>query len=60
MSSADNSITVTYRIETAGSVERLAGKITSDQSTGTFMDLAGATADLKICSAARVTVIRMQ
>lgn len=59
MSRADNSITVTYRVETAGSVEQLAGKIASDQSTGTFVDLPGETADLKQRSAARVAAIRM-
>lgn len=47
-------ILVTYRIESAGSVERLAEKIASDQSTGTFVDLPAETADLKARCAARV------
>ncbi|HTW29786.1 MAG TPA: 3-oxo-isoapionate-4-phosphate decarboxylase OiaX [Acetobacteraceae bacterium] len=51
-------ITVTYRIETAGDVEALAAKIASDQSTGTFVELPGETADLKARCAARVAAIR--
>ncbi len=51
-------ITLTYRIETAGSVEQLAAKIASDQSTGTFVDVPGETAELKARVAARVTAIR--
>ncbi|MGN6550322.1 MAG: 3-oxo-isoapionate-4-phosphate decarboxylase OiaX [Pararhizobium sp.] len=51
-------IVVTYRVETPDSVERLADKIASDQSTGTFVELPGETADLKARCAARVTAIR--
>jgi 3-oxoisoapionate-4-phosphate decarboxylase len=53
-----NSISLTYRIETAGSIERLAAKIASDQSTGTFVDLPGETEELKNRVAARVGAIR--
>ena len=52
-------ITLTYRIETAGSVEQLAAKIASDQSTGTFVAVPGETEELKARVAARVTAIRM-
>lgn len=48
----------TYRIETAGSIEGLADKIASDQSTGTFVDLPGETEELKNRVAARVAAIR--
>ena len=51
-------IRLTYRIETAGSIERLADKIASDQSTGTFVDLPSETEELKNRVAARVTAIR--
>ncbi|TIM35316.1 MAG: ribulose 1,5-bisphosphate carboxylase, partial [Mesorhizobium sp.] len=51
-------ITLTYRIETPGSIEALAAKIASDQSTGTFVALAGETEELKARVAARVLVIR--
>ena len=51
-------IRATYRVETAGSVEELARKIASDQSTGTFVDLPDETADLKARCAARVAAIR--
>ena len=51
-------IRITYRIETAGSIERLADKIASDQSTGTFVDLPGETEELKNRVAARVESIR--
>ncbi len=51
-------IRVTYRVETAGSVEKLAAKIASDQSTGTFVELPGETADLKARCAAQVVDIR--
>ena len=54
----EDSITVTYRIETAGDPRRLADKIASDQSTGTFVELPGETADLKARCAARVAMIR--
>lgn len=39
------SIRVTYRLETSGSIESLAAKIASDQSTGTFTELPGETAE---------------
>ncbi|MCF6117783.1 ribulose-bisphosphate carboxylase large subunit family protein [Mesorhizobium muleiense] len=51
-------ITLTYRIETSGSIEALAAKIASDQSTGTFVALAGETEELKARVAARVLAIR--
>ena len=50
-------IRLTYRIETAGSIEALAAKIASDQSTGTFVDLPGETEELKARVAARVVAI---
>jgi 3-oxoisoapionate-4-phosphate decarboxylase len=40
-------IRLTYLIETAGSPEKLADKIASDQSTGTFVALPGETKELK-------------
>ena len=46
-------ITLTYRIETPGSIEALAAKIASDQSTGTFVALPGETEELKARVAAR-------
>jgi len=51
-------ITLTYRIETQGSIEALAAKIAKDQSTGTFVDLPGETEELKARVAARVLAIR--
>ncbi|MCB1376748.1 MAG: ribulose-bisphosphate carboxylase large subunit family protein [Alphaproteobacteria bacterium] len=51
-------IRITYRIETPGSVARLAEKIASDQSTGTFVALPGETEELKARVAARVVAIR--
>ncbi len=51
-------IEVTYRIETPGSVEKLAAKIASDQSTGTFVALPGETEELKARVAARVLAVR--
>lgn len=51
-------IRVTYRIETAGSIEALAAKIASDQSTGTFIEVPGETAELKTRCAAQVAAIR--
>lgn len=51
-------ITLTYRIETSGSIEALAAKIASDQSTGTFVALPGETEELKARVAARVIAIR--
>jgi ribulose-bisphosphate carboxylase large chain len=52
-------IRLTYRIETPGSVDALAEKIASDQSTGTFVEVPGETAELKARAAARVTRLRM-
>ena len=52
-------IRMTYRIETAGDVAKLAAKIASDQSTGTFVPLPGETPELKARVGARVTAIRM-
>jgi 3-oxoisoapionate-4-phosphate decarboxylase len=51
-------ITLTYLIETAGSPEKLAAKIASDQSTGTFVALPGETEELKARVAARVIALR--
>ncbi|WP_245422850.1 3-oxo-isoapionate-4-phosphate decarboxylase OiaX [Rhizobium sp. S9] len=51
-------ITLTYRIETPGSVETMAEKIASDQSTGTFVPVPGETEELKSRVAARVLAIR--
>ena len=51
-------IIVTYRVETPGSVEAIAGKIASDQSTGTFVPVPGETEELKARVAARVLAIR--
>ncbi len=51
-------ITVTYRIETTGSVEAMGAKIASDQSTGTFVPVPGETEALKARVAARVIAIR--
>jgi 3-oxoisoapionate-4-phosphate decarboxylase len=51
-------IRLTYLIETAGSPEKLAEKIASDQSTGTFVALPGETEELKNRVAARVVAIR--
>lgn len=47
-------IRVTYRLETPGDPAALAAKIASDQSTGTFTDLPGETAEIKARGAARV------
>ncbi|MBB3609218.1 3-oxo-isoapionate-4-phosphate decarboxylase OiaX [Rhizobium sp. BK602] len=52
------SIIVTYRIETPGSIEAMADKIASDQSTGTFVPVPGETEELKSRVAARVIGIR--
>jgi 3-oxoisoapionate-4-phosphate decarboxylase len=52
-------IRLTYRIETSGDVGRMAEKIASDQSTGTFVPVPGETPDLKARCAARVVNIRM-
>jgi 3-oxoisoapionate-4-phosphate decarboxylase len=51
-------VQLTYRIETAGNLEKLAHKIASDQSTGTFVPLPGETEELKNRVAARVIAIR--
>ncbi len=51
-------IIVTYRIETSGSIEAMAEKIASDQSTGTFVPVPGETPELKARVAARVLSIR--
>jgi 3-oxoisoapionate-4-phosphate decarboxylase len=51
-------IQLTYLIETSGSPEKLAHKIASDQSTGTFVPLPGETEELKNRVAARVVAIR--
>ncbi len=51
-------IVVTYRIETPGSIEAMAEKIASDQSTGTFVPVPGETPELKARVAARVLEIR--
>ncbi|MET0747932.1 MAG: 3-oxo-isoapionate-4-phosphate decarboxylase OiaX [Rhizobium sp.] len=51
-------IKVTYRIETPGSVEAMAEKIASDQSTGTFVPVPGETEELKARVAARVLAVR--
>ncbi|ALN72830.1 3-oxo-isoapionate-4-phosphate decarboxylase OiaX [Aureimonas sp. AU20] len=53
-----DSIVLTYRIETPGSVEKMATKIASDQSTGTFVPLPGETPELKARVAARVLAVR--
>lgn len=58
MSDGANFITLTYLIETAGSPEKLAAKIASDQSTGTFVPVPGETEELKDRVAARVVAIR--
>ena len=54
----DDVIRLTYRIETAGDPERLARKIASDQSTGTFVAVPGETPELKARVAARVAGYR--
>ncbi|ERM00925.1 hypothetical protein Q644_24220, partial [Brucella intermedia 229E] len=51
-------IHLTYRIETTGSIEQMAAKIASDQSTGTFVAVPGETEELKARVAARVLEIR--
>lgn len=51
-------ITLTYLIETSGSPEKLAQKIASDQSTGTFVAVPGETEELKSRVAARVVALR--
>ncbi|WP_275785141.1 3-oxo-isoapionate-4-phosphate decarboxylase OiaX [Pararhizobium gei] len=51
-------IVVTYRIETPGSIEAMAEKIASDQSTGTFVPVPGETPELKARVAAQVLALR--
>jgi ribulose-bisphosphate carboxylase large chain len=51
-------IVLTYLLETPGSVEALAAKIASDQSTGTFVPVPGETEELKNRVAARVLNLR--
>jgi 3-oxoisoapionate-4-phosphate decarboxylase len=51
-------IRLIYRIETPDDPERLAAKIASDQSTGTFVALPGETEELKARVAARVVGLR--
>ena len=51
-------IRLTYLIETAGDPEKLAAKIASDQSTGTFVAVPGETEELKARVAARVVAVR--
>lgn len=51
-------IRLTYRIETPGDLHRMAEKIASDQTTGTFVPVPGETPDLKARCAARVVDIR--
>lgn len=54
---ANSAIRVTYRLETSGNIEALAAKIASDQSTGTFTELPGETAEVQARCAARVEQI---
>lgn len=56
--SNSSDVIMTYLIETDGDVARMADKIASDQSTGTFVDLPGETPELKARVAARVLQIR--
>jgi ribulose-bisphosphate carboxylase large chain len=51
-------IRLTYLIETDGNPEKLAAKIASDQSTGTFVAVPGETEELKARVAARVVDVR--
>ena len=51
-------IRVTYRLETSGDIPSLAAKIAADQSTGTFTELPGETAEVQARCAARVVEIR--
>ena len=48
----------TYLIETDGNPEKVAAKIASDQSTGTFVAVPGETEELKARVAARVVAVR--
>ena len=58
MTTAQPFVTLTYLIETPGDPERLAQKIASDQSTGTFVPVPGETEELKNRVAARVVALR--
>ncbi|AHK70500.1 3-oxo-isoapionate-4-phosphate decarboxylase OiaX [Gluconobacter oxydans] len=58
MSCLTDMVVVTYLIESAGDPEALAYKIAHDQSTGTFVPLAGETPELKARVSARVVDIR--
>lgn len=51
------SINVTYRLETSKDIAALAAKIASDQSTGTFTELPGETAEVQARCAATVMQI---
>ncbi|MDX4072760.1 MULTISPECIES: 3-oxo-isoapionate-4-phosphate decarboxylase OiaX [Brucella] len=51
-------IRLTYRIESTGNIEKMAAKIASDQSTGTFVAVPGETEELKARVAAKVLDIR--
>lgn len=52
-----STINVTYRLETNGDIEKLAAKIASDQSTGTFTELPNETDEVRARCAATVTNI---
>ena len=58
MTAPHDVVRLTYRLETPGEIERVAAKIASDQSTGTFVALPGETPELKARVAARVVAIR--
>jgi ribulose-bisphosphate carboxylase large chain len=51
------SIRITYRLETSGDIAQLAAKIASDQSTGTFTQVPGETAEVQARCAASVEQI---
>lgn len=51
-------IRVTYRLETSGDIRSLAAKIAADQSTGTFTELPGETAQVQARCAAQVVEIQ--
>lgn len=55
----DDTIRVTYRIETKGDIQALAAKIASDQSTGTFTELPGETDEVRARCAAKVVSLKM-
>lgn len=52
-----STVNVTYRLETNGDIEKLAAKIASDQSTGTFTELPNETDEVRARCAATVTNI---